>query len=86
MSKIRLRLKDIENGLISYAEGEFKEEYFSKVSFTMFGQIMHYKFEKFKRPLLSPTSKEIARSKIDTFEKLLIWSKENEMSKNDNPF
>jgi hypothetical protein len=41
---VRMRLKDIENGLISYAEADFKQDYFSKASFTLYGQLMYYKF------------------------------------------
>ena len=75
VAQVRMRLKEIENGVFSYSEADFKQDYFSRVSFTLYGQLMYYKFEKYQVKNKDASNREIARSKIDNFGKLLIWSK-----------
>lgn len=50
-AQVRMKLKDIENGIFCYSEADFKQDYFSRLSFTLFGQLMFYKFEKYQTKL-----------------------------------
>jgi hypothetical protein len=43
-----MKLKDIENGIFCYSEADFRQDYFSRLSFTLYGQLMFYKFEKYQ--------------------------------------
>jgi hypothetical protein len=81
-----MKLKDIENGIFAYSHADFKQDYFSRVTFTLYGQLMFYKFEKFMPKSKEPSAKDVARSKIDNFGKLLIWSKENYLQAGQDPF
>jgi hypothetical protein len=44
VSQVKIKINELENGIICYSEVDFKNQYFSKASFSLYGQLMFYKF------------------------------------------
>lgn len=86
VTQVRMKLKEVENGIFCYSQAHFKQDYFSRLGFTIYGQLMRYKFEKYQIRTKEPTTREIARGKIQNFNKLIIWSKENYLQPGEDPF
>ena len=51
---VTFRVNDIENGIFSYVEANFKSPYLSELNFTVFSFISSFKFTKYQ-----PVKKEL---------------------------